>query len=101
MLSGLKKNEKELALPVKIAEFAKLLDDARAEDKVQEELKAKTQESTVRLNKLMKDLKDNSARIISSLQGQYGKKNEKLEEFGIKPLKSGRRKPAVKQQVCH
>ena len=89
LASGLKKNEKELHLPVKTPEFEKLTSDAVAEDRVQEELKAKTQQSTERLNKLLKELKEKSARIYSGLYAQYGKKSEKLEEFGIKPWKTG------------
>ena len=92
LISGLKKNEKELSIPVKTADFEKAVNDARAEDKIQEELKAKTQQSTERLNKLLKDLKEKSARIVSGIHAQYGKKAEKLEEFGLKPFKSGRKK---------
>lgn len=58
----------------------------------QEELKAKTQQSTERLKKLMKDLNGTSARIVSAVYAQYGKKAEKLEEFGLKPWQSGGRK---------
>jgi Skp family chaperone for outer membrane proteins len=92
LISGLKKNEKELNLPVKTSDFEKLVNDARSEDKIQEDFKAKTQQSTERLNKLLKDLKEKSARIVSGVHAQYGKRAEKLEEFGLKPLKSGRKK---------
>ncbi len=92
LVSGLKKNETELSLPVKVSEFDKLVADAVAEDRVQEELKAKTQQSTERLKKLMKDLNETSARIVSAVYAQYGKKAEKLEEFGLKPWQSGGRK---------
>ena len=55
-------------------------------------LKAKTQQSTERLNKLMKELRAKSARIISAIHSKYGKRSEKLEEFGLKPWRSGGKK---------
>ena len=92
LISGLKKNEKELSLPVKVAEFEKLVSDAVAEDRIQEELKAKTQQSTERLKKLLKDLEGMAARIVSAVYARYGKRSEKLEEFGLKPWRSGGKK---------
>ena len=92
LLAGLKKNQKELSLAVRIPDFDKMVGDAVEENKVQEELKAKTQQSTQRLNKIVAGLKEQSARIYSGLYAQYGKKSEKLEEFGIKPWKTGARK---------
>ncbi|MEW6556872.1 MAG: hypothetical protein AB1349_05890 [Elusimicrobiota bacterium] len=97
LISGLKKNEKELNLPVKTAEFEKLVSDAKAQDKLQEELKAKQQQATERFNALMNDLKEKSARLVSGIHAQYGKKAEKLEEFGLKPLRTGRRKSSATQ----
>ncbi|MDY6934031.1 MAG: hypothetical protein SVZ03_07400 [Spirochaetota bacterium] len=91
MIAGMRKNESELSLPISIADFEQLVSDALAEDRRQEELKAETQQSTERLNKIMKGLKEKTSRITSAIYGQYGKKSEKLEDFGIKPWKTGRR----------
>ena len=93
MLSGLKANAKDLGeLPVKIADLEKAIADAKSENTVQEDLKAKTQESTERLKKVLADLKGLYSRLSSIVYGKYGKKVEKLEEFGLKPWKSGGRK---------
>ncbi len=93
MLSGLKANAKELGeLPVKIADLEKAISTAKSENTVQEDLKAKTQQSTERLKKNLTDLKGLYSRLSSSVYGKYGKKVEKLEEFGLKPWKSGGKK---------
>ncbi len=42
--------------------------------------------------KLLKELEGQSARITSAIYAQYGKKAEKLEEFGLKPWRSGGKK---------
>ena len=90
LVSGLMKNESELSLPIPASEFEQLVTDLVAEDRKQEDLKAQTQQSTERLNNLMKEIKEKSSRITSAIYAQYGKKSEKLEEFGIKPHKSRR-----------
>ncbi|MEW6557934.1 MAG: hypothetical protein AB1349_11400 [Elusimicrobiota bacterium] len=93
MLAGLKANTKDLGdLPVKIAEFEEAIATVKSENSVQEDLKAKTQQSTERLKKYMSELKGFYARLSSSVYGKYGKKMEKLEEFGLKPWKSGGKK---------
>ncbi|MDO8735083.1 MAG: hypothetical protein Q7K21_08010 [Elusimicrobiota bacterium] len=101
MLSGLKTNAKDLGeLPVKAADFEKAIAAAKSENTVQEDFKAKTQQSTERLKKDTADLKGLYSRLSSSVYGKYGKKVEKLEEFGLKPWKSGGRKgPGPEEQV--
>ncbi|MDY6934284.1 MAG: hypothetical protein SVZ03_08700 [Spirochaetota bacterium] len=92
LISGLKKNENELSLPIAIPDFEEHVSDAVEKDRQQEDLKAQLQQSTEQLTNLIKDLKEESSRLTSAIYSYYGKKSEKLEEFGIKPWKKSGRK---------
>jgi hypothetical protein len=61
----------------------------------QEALKAQTQQVTQALHGGMDQMIELESRVRNSLKGKYGTKNEKLEEFGIKPRRPRTaRKPA-------
>jgi hypothetical protein len=51
----------------------------------QEALKARTQQVTQALDAGVGQMNELESRVRNSLKGKYGAKNEKLEEFGIKP----------------
>jgi hypothetical protein len=61
----------------------------------QEALKAQTQQVTQELDAGIGQMIALESRVRASLKGKYGAKNEKLEEFGIKPTRRrGVTKPA-------
>jgi hypothetical protein len=51
----------------------------------QEALKAQTQQVTQALHAGIGQMCELESRMRNSLKGKYGAKNEKLDEFGIKP----------------
>mgnify|MGYP001419193951 CR=1 FL=1 len=66
-------------------EFRKLLDKFIGANALQEKLKADLHQSTNDLTAVKQDLQKEIARWISTLEGNYGKTGEKLQEFGIAP----------------
>ncbi len=80
------------------AELQKLLDGYQAANSEQERAKAALQQSTIDWQDTQKALKTEMARWVSTLEGNYGKTGEKLQEFGIAPRSFHPRKgPRVKK----
>jgi len=67
------------------ADLQKLLDGYQAANSEQERAKAALQQSTIDWQDTKKALKEEMARWVSTLEGNYGKTGEKLQEFGIAP----------------
>ncbi len=94
---GLAANATDLAfLSTETAELTTLVSDLKAADARQEALKAQIQQLTQQIEAKIAQGEQLESRLRASLKGKYGGKNEKLEEFGIKPPKPPvRKKPAT------
>ncbi|MDI6740703.1 MAG: hypothetical protein QME74_10120 [Candidatus Edwardsbacteria bacterium] len=66
-------------------ELQKLLDRYTAADARQEKLKGELHQSTDDLTAVKMELSKEIARWVSVLEGQYGKRSEKLQDFSITP----------------
>ena len=85
---GLTANAADLAfLEAERTQFTALATSLGALDAQQEALKAQLQQVTQDLNAKVGQMKGLESRLRASLKGKYGTKNEKLEEFGIKPTR--------------
>ena len=67
------------------AQLSALLDKFVLQDGKQEKLKGDLHEATDELYATKRLLKDQLSRIVSLLEGKYGKSSPKLEDFGIAP----------------
>jgi chromosome segregation ATPase len=94
---GLAANAADLAfLSAEQAQLTSLLTDLRSLDARQENLKAQLQQVTQELEGKVAQAGELESRLRASLKGKYGGRNEKLEEFGIKPPRpSSRKRPAA------
>jgi len=93
---GLDANAADLTfLATECDQIAALAAHLAALEAEQAALKAQTQQVTQALYGKMDQMSELESRVRFSLKGKYGAKNEKLEEFGIKPHRPRTaRKPA-------
>jgi hypothetical protein len=83
---GLDANAADLTfLEAECGQFTTLLANVGTLDARQEALKAQLQQVTQQLQTKLGETETLETRLRASLRGKYGLKNEKLEEFGIKP----------------
>jgi hypothetical protein len=68
------------------------MDQAREAKKRQLQLRAATQQATRDLEAAIAKANDASVRLNSAVVGTYGRKSEKLAEFGLRPWRPRRRK---------
>jgi len=66
-------------------EFRKLLDKFITANALQEKLKADLHQATNDMNSTKAAVQKEIGRWVSTLEGNYGKTGEKLQEFGIAP----------------
>jgi len=92
-LDGFKKNAADFKeAKADIAQLEKRSADAKILNSEQEDLKAKLHQKSEQLNSVVKEIVSVEARLSSTVYGKYGKKNDKLEDFGLKSWQSGGRK---------
>ncbi len=85
---GLDANAAELTfLEAERTQITALVASLGTLDAQQEALKAQLQQVTQELKAKISQMMLLESRLRASLKGKYGAKNEKLEEFGIKPIR--------------
>ena len=93
---GLDANAAELAfLDAERGQLTALVTSMATLEAQQEALKAQLQQTTQELDGKVAQMAALDSRLRASLKGKYGAKNEKLEEFGIKPNRRAVTKPAA------
>ena len=86
ILNGMGENEADMkSIGLDSATLTALLDKFILQDGKQEKLKGDMHEATDELYSTKKVLKDQLSRIVSMLEGKYGKSNPKLQDFGVAP----------------
>jgi hypothetical protein len=85
-MTGMQSNEADLKpLGLDPKELTALVDSIVQQDGVQERLKAELHDASQKLYSSRAELKEYISRAVSLLEGKYGKKSPKLQEFGIAP----------------
>ncbi len=85
---GLDANAAELTfLEAERTQLTALIESLKTLDGRQEALKAQLQQVTQELDTKVGQATALESRLRASIKGKYGAKNEKLEEFGIKPTR--------------
>lgn len=99
LLSGFKANAVDFtAYKEEIKKLEEQTKNAVAKNEEQEKAKAAFHQLSEKLNSILKELKQLTSRLESAIYAKYGKKNDKLEEFGLRAWKSGGRKGQRKKQ---
>ena len=88
MVKGGEANKAEIARwGLAAVKLQKLLEIYQAANSAQERAKAAAQQATLNWQESKKKLKTEMARWVSTLEANYGKTGDKLQEFGIAPRK--------------
>jgi hypothetical protein len=93
--AGLDKNKADFASAPDqaiVTAFLTKFTKARDLNARQELAKAALHEITQELDATMKDMNDSDAKTVALIHSKYSKKSDKLEEFGLKAWKHGKRK---------
>ncbi|MEW6557708.1 MAG: hypothetical protein AB1349_10190 [Elusimicrobiota bacterium] len=93
LIAGFKANASDFSsFQQDVKTLDSLISQAEMQNQKQEDAEAKYHQLTEELNRIMKDAKGLSARLTSAVYARYGKKSDRLEEFGLKAWKSGGKK---------
>ncbi len=80
-----------------VAALDRLIQDGRALESRQDDLRSQFQENTKKMRTLASEADKLRSRLAAGLQSKYGFANETLLKFGVKLRRPPRRKAAAKQ----